>query len=79
MKYMQRVMKYMSINKVLMNWNPLSVTGPALEDEYIGLIPGILAQSSKRSLSNFLKNRLSTHYGVECEEMDIQERGNFKL
>lgn len=45
--------KYTEINKVLMDWNPLSVVGPALSDEYIGLIPSIHAQESEIDLEKF--------------------------
>ena len=47
--------KYKEINTVLMEWNPLSVVGSALSDEYIGLIPSILVQKSELDLENFLR------------------------
>jgi hypothetical protein len=63
----QQMDKYTEINKALMDWNPLSVVGPALSDEYIGLIPSILAQKSELDLENFLKQTLSDQYGVDME------------
>lgn len=70
--------KYKEINKVLIEWNPLSVDGPALSDEYIGLIPSILAQKSKLDLENFLKQIMSDQYGVEYEDSDIEGKREFQ-
>lgn len=70
--------KYTEINKVLMEWNPLSVVGPALSDEYIGLIPSILVQKSELDLENYLKQTMSDQYGVEYEDSDIEEKEEFQ-
>jgi hypothetical protein len=69
--------KYTEVNKVLMDWNPLSVDGPALSDEYIGLIPSILAQESELDLEKFLKQVMSNQYGVEYEDSDIAAKEEF--
>jgi len=70
--------KYKAINEVLMEWNPLSVVGPALSDEYIGLIPSILAQKSEFDLANCLKETLSVQYGVEYEDSDVEGNEEFR-
>jgi hypothetical protein len=70
--------KYIEINKILMEWNPLSVIGPALTDEYIGLIPSILAQKSELDLEIFLKRTMSEQYGVEYGDSDIEEEKEFQ-
>lgn len=70
--------KYKEINMVLMEWNPLSVVGPALSDEYIGLIPSILVQKSELDLENFLNQIMSVHYGVEYEDSDIEGKEEFQ-
>jgi hypothetical protein len=75
----QQMDKYTEINKALMDWNPLSVVGPALSDEYIGLIPSILAQKSELDLENFLKQTLSDQYGVEYEDSDMEGKEEFQL
>jgi hypothetical protein len=71
--------KYAEINKVLMEWNPLSVVGPALSDEYIGLIPSILAQKSELDLENFLKQTMYDQYGIEYEDGDVDGKEEFQL
>ena len=71
--------KYAEINKVLMKWNPLSIIGPALSDEYIGIIPSLLAQKSELDLENFLKQTMSDQYGVEYEDSDIEGKEEFQL
>ena len=71
--------KYKEINKVLMEWNPLSVVGPALADEYIGIIPSILTQKSELDLENFLKQTMSNQYGVEYEDNDMEGKEEFQL
>jgi len=70
--------KYVKINKVLMEWNPLSVVGPALSDEYIGLIPSILARKSEIDLENFLKQIMSDRYGIEYEDSDSEGKKEFQ-
>lgn len=70
--------KYAEINKVLMEWNPLSVVGPALSDEYIGLIPSILAQKSEIDLEFFLKQTMSDQYGIEYEDNDAEGEREFQ-
>lgn len=70
--------KYKEVNKVLMEWNPLSVVGPALSDEYNGLIPLILAQKTERDLENYLKQTMSEKYGVEYEDSDIEGKKEFQ-
>lgn len=70
--------KYTEINKVLMEWNPLSVVGPALSDEYIGLIPSILNQKNEFDLISFLEKKLSDQYGVEFEDTDIEGKKEFQ-
>lgn len=70
--------KYTEINKVLMEWNPLSVVGPALSDEYIGLIPSILTQKSELDLENFLKQTMYDQYGVEYEDTDMEGKEEFQ-
>lgn len=70
--------KYKEINMVLMEWNPLSVVGPALSDEYIGLISSILVQKSELDLENFLNQIMSVHYGVEYEDSDIEGKEEFQ-
>ena len=70
--------KYTEINKVLMGWNPLSVVGPALLDEYIGLIPPILIRKSELDLENFLKQTMSDQYGIEYEDSDIDGKEEFQ-
>lgn len=70
--------KYNEINQVLMDWNPLSVVGPALSDEYIGLIPSIMNQRRESDLISFLEKTLSTQYGVEYEDADIEGKKEFQ-
>lgn len=61
-----------------MDWNPLSVIGPALADEYIGLIPSILAQKNELDLEDYLKRTMSEQYGVEYEDSAINEKEEFQ-
>ena len=62
-----------------MDWNPLSVIGSALSDEYIGLIPAILSQKSETNLKSFLKEIMSRNYGVLYTESDLNEIEEFEL
>ncbi len=71
--------KYTEINKVLMEWNPLSVIGPALTEEYVGLIPLILAQKNESDLENSFKKTLSAQYGVEYEDNEIEGKEEFQF
>lgn len=70
--------RYTEINKVLMEWNPLSVVGPALSDEYIGLIPSILTQKSEFDLENYLKKTMSDQYGIAYEDSDAEGKREFQ-
>lgn len=70
--------KYAEINKVLMEWNPLSVVGPALSDEYVGLIPLILVQKNEINLEYFLKQTMSDQYGIEYEDDNEEGKREFQ-
>jgi hypothetical protein len=70
--------KYKEINKILKEWNPLGVIGPALSDEYIGLIPSILEQKNESDLENFFTQKMSLRYGVVYEDLNIAEKEEFK-
>lgn len=70
--------KYVEINRILIEWNPLSVIGPAVSDEYIGLIPSILAQISEPDLANYLEKTLSIRYGLEYEDNDMKSIEEFQ-
>ena len=74
-----RLQKYNSINTALMNWNPLSVSGPALFDEYQGLIAQILNQKDVFELRVFLTKMLSDKYGIELQEFDDFEQMKFEI
>lgn len=70
--------KFKKVNKILMNWNPLGVTGPALSDEYMGLVSSILLKESSQDLDIFLKQILSKKYGIEYEDFDMVDKIAFK-
>lgn len=61
-----------------MEWNPLSVVGPALSDEYVGLIPQILRQNNKLDLEIFLKQIMSEKYGVDFKESEVERKLEFQ-
>jgi hypothetical protein len=66
--------KFNKVNKLLMDWNPLGVTGPALSDEYKGLVSLILSKEGIQDLEIFLKQILSKKYGIEYEDFDLVEK-----
>ncbi|RVU01219.1 hypothetical protein EOD41_04435 [Mucilaginibacter limnophilus] len=66
--------KFKNINEILMAWNPLSVEGPALQDEYISMIPSILKAGDDYSkLENYFEKELTGRYGVEYNAVDLQD------
>ncbi len=69
--------KFGNVNKVLMEWNPLGVIGPALSDEYLGLIPLILSQENKYNLESFLKQFMYQKYGLEYRDLNQVEEMEF--
>ncbi|MCB0703447.1 MAG: hypothetical protein KDC55_12140 [Ignavibacteriae bacterium] len=71
--------KFKEVNEVLIKWNPLSVIGPALSDEYLGLIPLMLKLNNKNDLENFMIREMSTKYGIEYDDLDSIEKEEFQL
>lgn len=70
--------KFEKVNKLLIDWNPLSVIGPALSDEYLALVPSILSKESQQDLENFLKQVLAKKYGLEYEDFPLEEKNAFE-
>lgn len=70
--------KFEKVNKLLIDWNPLSVIGPALSDEYLELAPSILSKESQQDLENFLKQVLAKKYGLEYEDFLLEEKNAFE-
>ncbi len=64
--------KIQEINRIIKEWNPLGVVGPALEDEYLGLVPSILKLKTEFELENFIISELDAKYGIDCKD----ENGN---
>ena len=64
---------YNLINSILTSWNPLSVEGPALSDEYTGIIPSLIKLKKDYSaMVLFLKNITEQHYGLDCTDDEIK-------
>jgi len=63
--------EYHLINGVLMEWNPLSVDGPALREEYIRYIPEILnLKGDRKKIINFLEDVLLNKMQVDYDPSD---------
>ena len=59
--------KFQLINKVLMKWDPLDVQGPAVESEYVEIIPKLLSSGKDVNtifsiLEDYEINFLGTNY-----------------
>jgi hypothetical protein len=70
--------KFQKVNKLLTDWNPLSVIGPALSDEYLALVPAILSKESQQDLENFFKQIFAKKYGLEHEDFSLEEKKAFE-
>jgi hypothetical protein len=58
--------EFNNINQILMEWNPLTVDGTALSDEYTGIIPSIYKVShSKFLIERLLEDLLKNQYGID--------------
>ena len=57
--------EYYVINDILMEWNPLNIDGPALQEEYLRYIPNIISiRSDKDQLFKYLENILKNEMGL---------------
>lgn len=59
--------EYYLINDILKKWNPLDISGPALDDEYIKIIPRLLNNIHDKSnliqiMEEYIKNELGLNY-----------------
>lgn len=62
---------YSQINKILVEWNPLSVVGPAVQDEYSGFVPEIASAIRTHRDLNPVLRRMFIALGLEMSDAEL--------
>jgi hypothetical protein len=74
--------QYDTINKLLMEWNPIGVVGPALEDEYRSYVPRIFERREHLEELTVYLQELLGELGLEFDsdnDLQVKELENLAL
>jgi hypothetical protein len=68
----KQVSLYNSINAVMVEWNPLGVEGPALNDEYISIIPSMMRlKVEENEIAAYLRQTMEEHFGLSYNQEEF--------